>query len=351
MAFLENVVSDISVDGLSGKAAQDNGARPAISVVVPAYNMEQHLEECLESLRAQTFKDIEVIVVDDGSTDRTPDIIGRFAAADTRFVYVRQENGGVSKARNTGIERARGSYITFVDSDDYIMPDMLEKLYRRAVIDGSDCCMCDCAYVTETGKYPNTVLDQEKDSVLDEHGFWRLHYSGGQMICVVVWGKLFRRQLFDTVRFVVGHGNEDSEIEHRIAQQYRAVSVLAEPLYCYRQTRADSISRETSPHRVLGTIDALAKRRDYLCDRFPELEHRVLLEQMSIEAYASQWLKTASDDDKRRFREYRAATKSNVLNLVLHGRMSARYFVRVIPFLMGDGVYRAASSLSKKLAR
>src|SRR3954447_16249370 len=111
---------------------------PRVSVVVPIYNVEDYLAECLESLAAQTFEDLEVIMVDDGSTDGSAAIAESFAARDPRFKLVRRVNGGLSAARNTGIEAATGEFLAFVDSDDLVAPDAYEKLVGTLDKTGSD---------------------------------------------------------------------------------------------------------------------------------------------------------------------------------------------------------------------
>ena len=116
-------------------------ARPKISVVVPVYNVEKYLKRCLDSITSQTFRDIEIIAVDDGSTDRSGIICDEIEAADKRIKVIHQSNGGLGFARNSGLKIAKGEYISFVDSDDYLRPDMYEKLYARQESTGADTCI------------------------------------------------------------------------------------------------------------------------------------------------------------------------------------------------------------------
>ena len=113
-----------------------------VSVIIPVYNTEQYLGQCLDSVIGQTLKDIEIICVDDGSWDRSPEILRWHAAADGRIRIIRQQNSGLGEARNSGLKAATGEYIAFLDSDDWYEPAALEKLYEQAVKDDADICMC-----------------------------------------------------------------------------------------------------------------------------------------------------------------------------------------------------------------
>ncbi|GMO37902.1 MAG: hypothetical protein Ta2B_17610 [Termitinemataceae bacterium] len=115
---------------------------PVISVIIPVYNVEHYLRRCLDSVLAQTFTDFECILIDDGSPDKSPAICDEYAKKDSRFVVIHQANAGVSAARNAGLDIAQGEWITFVDSDDWIEPDMLRVLYQNAVKHQSDVSVC-----------------------------------------------------------------------------------------------------------------------------------------------------------------------------------------------------------------
>ena len=117
-------------------------SKPLVSVLIPVYNVEDYLERCLDSVLNQTLTQIEVICVNDGSTDRSPEILKEYQENDSRIVIVNKQNGGLPSARNAGIEKARGEYVGFVDSDDYVQPNMFEKLYKTAKAEKSDVVIC-----------------------------------------------------------------------------------------------------------------------------------------------------------------------------------------------------------------
>ena len=126
--------------------------RPLISVVVPVFRVEKYLERCVRSILSQTWRDIEVILVDDGSDDRCPLICDGFAGSDSRVRVIHKPNGGLSSARNAGIDAAAGEYLMFIDSDDYIEPEMAEKLYDALIESGADMSLCGYRCVGDDGK-------------------------------------------------------------------------------------------------------------------------------------------------------------------------------------------------------
>lgn len=122
----------------------NSGSRPAVSVIVPVYNTERYLERCIKSIQCQTLSDLEIILVDDGSTDGCPALCDGFAEKDGRIRVIRKKNGGVSSARNAGLDAAGGEYIAFIDSDDYIEPEMYSSMLEKAKKFGCDLVICDC---------------------------------------------------------------------------------------------------------------------------------------------------------------------------------------------------------------
>ena len=139
---------------------------PELSIIVPIYKVEKYLEECIQSILGQTFTDFELILVDDGSPDACPQMCDAAAKKDSRVRVIHQKNGGLSAARNTGIEAARGNWLGFVDSDDFVAPDMYEKLYHAAVNAGADCAVC------------SVQLTHEDGSRMDTPPQWKV-YGGG----------------------------------------------------------------------------------------------------------------------------------------------------------------------------
>ena len=179
-----------------------------ISIIVPVYNMEQYLERCMNSIWAQTYKNLEIILVDDGSTDCSAQMCDEYAVKDDRIKVVHKRNGGLSDARNAGLAVASGTYIGYVDSDDWIEPDMYEQMYRACVEKNAQVAICRYAQV-----YKDQTIQggNSKVTALEQEELLRV-YIGGQEEYIIynsVWSKLFKREVVDGILFPVGKNSED----------------------------------------------------------------------------------------------------------------------------------------------
>ena len=223
---------------------------PELSVIVPVYKVEAYLQECIDSILDQTFPDFELILIDDGSPDRCPEICDEAARKDPRIRVIHQKNGGLSAARNAGIEAAQGAWLSFIDSDDYLTPDYYETLYGAVQRANADCALCGVEYVDEQ----KNVLEEMRAEVPDGV------FSGQQILdqCVqkwespyiVVWNKLYRREVFDTLRFPVGKLNEDLFVLVPTLEKIQTMVCVPKRMYCYRQ-RAGSIMNSQMTSRNL----------------------------------------------------------------------------------------------------
>ena len=179
---------------------------PVISIIVPVYKVESCLRQCLDSICAQTLREIEIILVDDGSPDNCGKICDEYAARDSRIRVIHQKNGGLSAARNAGIAVARADILGFVDSDDWIEPDMFALLYHDLVKEEADIAVCG-KFCHKNGTV--TPLGDGTYCVLSGCGAIRMLYQQDG-VGRVVWNKIYRRSLFDEIRFPVGRIYEDN---------------------------------------------------------------------------------------------------------------------------------------------
>lgn len=202
-----------------------------VSVVVPVYNVEQYIRKCLETLANQTLDDIEIIVVDDGSTDLSKDIIKDYVEKYNNIKYYKKENGGLSDARNYGMKYATGEYITFLDADDYIDVKTYEKMYEKAKKEDSDVVECNFYWVYGRRKKKDIGKKYEGKSEMIEKAR------------VVAWNKLYKRELLEQtqIEFPKGLQYEDLEFFYKLVPYIEKVSFVKEPLIYYVQ-RKDSLS-------------------------------------------------------------------------------------------------------------
>lgn len=238
---------------------------PRISVIIPIYNVEKYLERCVDSVLAQTFTDIELILVDDGSTDSSSAMCDAFAAEDDRIRVIHKQNGGLSDARNAGIEAAAGEYIGFVDSDDYIDADMYEFLYGIAQKENADVAMCEL-YHCYAGK---DIFRHSADyyEVTDSIGAVRCVLES-KITSVTAVNKLYRKELFANLRFRKGKTAEDAFIMVDLLSKAKTVVITNAQKYYYFH-REGSITTKPFNTRDLDAVEAYeynAKRALELSD-------------------------------------------------------------------------------------
>lgn len=249
-----------------------------ISVIIPAYQVEKYLEECVDSVLKQTYPDYEVILVDDGSNDKTPEICDAYAEKDERVVVIHQKNGGLSEARNAGIRKASGDYILFLDGDDfYHAPDMLKKLADRAGLMDADVIQFSYEkFDEETGKrepYLKAQEDMPADLNKEKQLAWL--QSNGLYIASAC-NKMIRRRLFDDgLCFVKGVYSEDIDWCARLMLKAASFDYLPEQFYSYRQ-RGSSIRHTINDKKCSDLAGNILKCFD-LAIQADETEKQALL--------------------------------------------------------------------------
>ena len=220
-----------------------------VSVIVPVYNVEKYLDRCLNSLVKQTLKEIEIIVVNDGSPDNSQVIIDKYVKKYKNVTCYKKENGGLSDARNYGIERCNGEYIAFVDSDDYVDKDMFEKLYDKASSGNFDLVCCNFDYVDDDSNFIGDGKSLIDTDVTDD-AIRKCMLD----IYPTAWNKLYKRSLFESgIRFKKGVWYEDVEFLYRLFPYIKAIGVVEDKLYHYVQ-REGAITK-TFDERLYHYID------------------------------------------------------------------------------------------------
>ena len=210
-----------------------------VSVIVPVYNTAEYLEKCLDSLVHQTLKELEIIVVNDGSTDGSQKIIEEFARKYPNIKAYEKPNGGLSDARNYGIERASGDFIGFVDSDDSVSEEMFEMLYEKAMEHGAEISICDLEKVNERGEvFRGLPQSPQLPERIELEKDFRIF---GEMACFAC-NKLFRKELFEKHRFRKGIHFEDIELIPKLVLEAKVIAKINSPFYKYLE-RQDSITK------------------------------------------------------------------------------------------------------------
>ena len=228
--------------------------KPLISVIVPIYNVEEYVEKCVMSIIAQSYRNLEIVLVDDGSTDNSGDICDAFAKDDSRVKVLHKANGGLSDARNYGIDEANGELLGFVDGDDRIHPRMYEVMQETMRANGADIVTCSFEQENEPSFLGQNVDDYHVKNM-----------TGSEALCdietplVVAWNKLYKRRLFEGLRYPIGRLHEDEFIIHRVFRRCKTVSVIDKPLYYYT-IRKGSIVATMSEKRINDALMAFMDR-------------------------------------------------------------------------------------------
>lgn len=243
---------------------------PTISVIVPVYKVEKYLDACVESIVNQTYKDLEIILVDDGSPDNCPAMCDAWAQKDTRIKVIHKKNGGLSSARNAGIAIAKGEYIGFVDSDDIINPAMYELLYNAIRSTDSDIVQCKCFrfYDFPLFSFPDKTQTTDIASFANINAIKLLLQD--KLFTTTCWNDLTVSKIAKATLFEIGKINEDVLWTYRAFSKAEKISHINIPLYGYYQ-RANSIMNSAYTEKRFDALYALEQRAKEIREDFPAL--------------------------------------------------------------------------------
>ena len=212
-----------------------------ISVIIPVYKVEKYLDKCVESVVGQTYSDLEIILVDDGSPDGCSAMCDAWAEKDGRIKVIHKPNGGLSSARNAGLVKASGEYVFFLDSDDTISANCIELLADAVRRDNSDICIANVARIDENGK-PIKALLFDSDMLLSKDDVFEDIAQKGLFAYVISCGRLYRRNLFDGISFPEGRLNEDAFVYYRLFDRCSCISVRKDAVYFYLSRQGSIMS-------------------------------------------------------------------------------------------------------------
>lgn len=255
---------------------------PSISVVVPVYKVETYLERCVSSILRQSFRDFELILVDDGSPDNCPALCDEWAEKDSRIHVIHQANGGLSAARNSGIDwvlaNSNSSWICFVDSDDWVHSDYLLHLYKAAAEAGSRISVC--GFYRTGGESRDEKVSGHAEAMSADAYYCSETIHGG--VTAVAWNKLYHRSLFKDLRYPVGKLHEDEFTTYKAIYAAGQVGVVTDELYAYYQNPKGIMGSAWNPRR-LHVLEAFAQQLDYAkANGLPNLERKTTSSEVYI---------------------------------------------------------------------
>ena len=320
---------------------------PLISVIVPVYRVEQYLHRCVDSILAQTYTNLEIILVDDGSPDCCGEICEGYAAKDSRIRVIHQENGGVSTARNAGLDVCTGEYICFVDSDDYIHPEMYEKMLFAQLEHQVDICVCQWQYEFADGRHPITpeMIDPTIFDVKTSRELARYFYGEPIEILtsVVVWNKMYKRELLCDLRFC-GRMMEDEAYLTELLSGNKTVWVMPQLFYVYVQNNA-SLTAAPFQQGSLRFLDILLDRaRLYSSDPYMWRESLIRYCNVYIDYYYLA-------KEKQLVMPGKTSVLSSAWKLAISGETDLKFLMRMLLFLISPALYRFLVSKFSKSQR
>lgn len=245
---------------------------PLVSVIVPVYNVLPYLREALDSLTGQTYRELEIILIDDGSTDGSGEACDEYAARDSRIFVIHQENKGLSAARNAGLDIANGDYIAFLDPDDAFHHEFIEKMLSSIIREDADMSLCKFSvqYTTEKMVWSSSVDLQPliNAGTYDRSAVLNLLLS--DKLNTAVWNKLYKRSLWESVRFYEGHVFEDVETAYQICSRINKLCALEESLYNHRK-RPGSITLDNSYKNIDDAFQSFIRTESFINENVPAL--------------------------------------------------------------------------------
>lgn len=240
-----------------------------ISIIVPIYKVEKYLCKCVDSIINQTYRNLEIILIDDGSPDCCGDICDNFAQLDSRVKVIHKNNGGLSDARNTALDIFTGQYVTFVDSDDWLEKDYIEYLYYLIKKYNSDVSVCEFFNITEDGRYINHYLNNGDEKHLKNREALEALIKA-EKFSTSAWGKLYKKELFDKRRYPKGRLFEDIPVTYDIFLSNIDVSFGARALYNYLY-RSDAISKMTFNEKRMDAVIFVTEAMERCIEKYEEL--------------------------------------------------------------------------------
>ena len=246
-----------------------------VSIVVPVYGVEKYIDECVQSLLDQSYENLEIILIDDGGKDRSPQICDEYAARDKRVKVIHKPNGGAASARNAGLDAATGDYICFVDGDDVVHSDYVNHLLKTVAQKDADIGVCGFFNLTKTGAEGVNCIKTghytQKEYLLCFLQDWS---------CSLLWNKIFRREVIGDIRMAEGHKVDDEFFTYLVVMNAETVIVTDTPLYYYRM-RGSSVMQAMGPHLekiMLDRVEYVTTRYSNIAARLPEIERVFFLD-------------------------------------------------------------------------
>lgn len=315
-----------------------------VSIIIPVYNVEAYLNECIASVLNQTYTEMEIILVDDGSTDKSGNMCEDFAEKDSRIIVIHKENGGLSDARNCALKLCKGKYVYFLDSDDVINKDAISLLVSNCEKSNADIA------ITGLKKFVHAIPEEKIYEEMGENITARetvrrmlLHRGIGHEAC----GKLYKKELWDGIEFPLGKLYEDYATVYKIIARAKSTVILSQPSYYYR-TREGSIMNVKIKEKELQILDIADETTAYIATVFPEISYEA--EYLQIVTY----MKTLKRIMDGGFRQYIECQERIIKYVKEHKMIMKKEWVKKVDkikywsLMCGKGIFYFVYSIGEK---
>ena len=310
-----------------------------VSVIVPIYKVEFYLGKCVDSIINQTYSNLEIILVDDGSPDNCGKICDEYKQKDNRIKVIHKQNGGLSDARNAGIDIATGRYIVFIDSDDYINNKMIEYLYSGITNNNADVSVCGVkkvkdgeAQIFEEINHPDVIILKSNEDKTE------FYFESNYEEFTVAWNKMYPAEYFKGIRYPKGKIHEDEFTTYKLLEKANRVAFIKDKLYYYVQ-RGDSIMGESFNEKRLLRLDAYLERLEHYkkIKKFDWFDKILFLYKLFLIRYANE-IKNRDDMDLAILKKYKKAYRKNVFSIITKSNISAKKKCSYLLYALYPGV-------------
>ena len=295
-----------------------------ISIIIPVYNVEKFLDKCINSIVNQTYKNLEIIIIDDGSTDNSGKMCEAWKIKDNRIKVLHQQNFGAGHARNVGIEASTGKWIFFVDSDDYLKLEIIELLYKNAIKTSSD--VSSSGYIVKMFQDEIIKYNKENYVVNSEEALRKMLVGEG--ISTFVCDKLYKKELFETIKFPEGKNRERIAVLYKLFDKASKISHISEAGYYYVQRNGSLSHAEFTSERLTNGIEFLEEMLNFICEKYSKLQNEA-------EAYFTTQLHIAiincyKNNAKEVYKDLKSKLKSYMKRILKNPKIKFRKKVKSI---------------------
>lgn len=315
-----------------------------ISVIVPVYNIENYVDRCVESIVKQTYKNLEIILVDDGSSDRSACICDQWKERDTRIKVIHKRNGGLSDARNTGIKSATGNYYSFVDGDDMLDSQMIEKLYNALISANADVSMCRMEKIEQFKRYATREFLDNNISKIELDGVGAIRLLLREKIDCSACLKLYKKEMFSNLEFPYGKTNEDFVLMYKLFYKTQKIIYISDILYYY-YFRENSITSSSFSEKQFDKIDNCIEMLEYIKFNLPEIKNEAYyyLQKQSLYLLKTLCITGLEKQYRNRYKQIRRILKENSIRIIKSNWFSLKEKMMIICITWFPGLYEMQS--------